>query len=86
MAEIFEKAAFDPYNFWITTLLARKSEQMKNFFGIIFRGKYAYIYRLITKIRSTMLCLRGFKLYSQWVTLIKLKIGFKWFVQRSLES
>ena len=59
---------------------------MKKISGIIFGGKYAYIYRSITKIRSTMLCLRGFKLYSQWVTLIKLKIGFKWFVQRSLES
>ena len=34
LAEIFEKASFDPYNFWITRLSARKSEQMKNFQGI----------------------------------------------------
>ena len=31
LAEIFEKVSFDPYNFWITRLSARKSEQMKNF-------------------------------------------------------
>ena len=31
MAEIFEKVSFDPYNFQITSLSARKSEQMKNF-------------------------------------------------------
>ena len=33
MAEIFEKVnvSFDPYNFQITRLSARKSEQMKNF-------------------------------------------------------
>ena len=31
--EIFEKEGFDPYNFRITRLSARKSEQMK-----IFRG------------------------------------------------
>ena len=30
-AEIFEKVNFDPYNFRITILSARKSEQMKNF-------------------------------------------------------
>ena len=29
--EIFEKVSFDPYNFRITRLSARKSEQMKNF-------------------------------------------------------
>ena len=29
-AEIFEKVSFDPYNFPITRLSARKSEQMKN--------------------------------------------------------
>ena len=34
MAEIFEKVSFDPYNFRITRLSARKSEQMKNFSGI----------------------------------------------------
>ena len=34
----------------------------------IFRGlKYAFIYRLNTKIRSTTLCLSGFELYSLWV-------------------
>ena len=33
LAEIFEKVSFDPYNFQITRLSARKSEQMK-----IFRG------------------------------------------------
>ena len=27
------------------------------------------IYRLNTKIRSTMLCLSGFELYSRWVPL-----------------
>ena len=31
----------------------------------------AYIYRLSTKIRSTMLCLSGFEQYSQWVPLLK---------------
>ena len=31
LAEIFEKVSFDPYNFRITRLSARKSEQMKNF-------------------------------------------------------
>ena len=31
LAEIFEKVGFDPYNFRITRLSARKSEQMKNF-------------------------------------------------------
>ena len=29
--EIFEKVSFDPYNFRITRLLARKSEHMKHF-------------------------------------------------------
>ena len=37
---------------------------------VFFRGyKYAYIYRLNTKIRLTMLCLSGFELYSRWVPL-----------------
>ena len=31
LAEIFEKISFDPYNFRIIRLSARKSEQMKNF-------------------------------------------------------
>ena len=31
IAEIFEKVRFNPYNFRITRLSARKSEQMKNF-------------------------------------------------------
>ena len=31
LAEIFEKVIFDPYNFRIPRLSARKSEQMKNF-------------------------------------------------------
>ena len=31
LADIFEKASFDPHNFRITRLSARKSEQMKNF-------------------------------------------------------
>ena len=31
MAEIFEKVSFDPYNFRITRLSARKSEQKQNF-------------------------------------------------------
>ena len=30
LAEIFEKVSFDPYNFRITRLSARRSEQMKN--------------------------------------------------------
>ena len=34
LAEIFEKVSFDPYNFRITRLSARKSEQMKSFWGI----------------------------------------------------
>ena len=31
LAEIFEKVSFDPYDFRISRLSARKSEQMKNF-------------------------------------------------------
>ena len=31
LAEIFEKLSFDPYNFRITRLSARKFEQMNNF-------------------------------------------------------
>ena len=31
LAEILEKVSFDPYNFRITRLSARKSEQMKKF-------------------------------------------------------
>ena len=31
LAEIFKKISFDPYNFRISKLSARKSEQMKNF-------------------------------------------------------
>ena len=31
LAEIFEKVSFDPYNFRITRLSARKSEQMETF-------------------------------------------------------
>ena len=34
MAEIFEKVSFDPYNFRITRLSARKSERMKTFEGM----------------------------------------------------
>ena len=34
LAEIFENVSFDPCNFRITRLSARKSEQMKNFLGI----------------------------------------------------
>ena len=30
LAEIFEQASFDPYNFRIIRLSARKSEQMEN--------------------------------------------------------
>ena len=38
----------------------------------IFRGqKYAYIHRLNTKIRLTVICLSGFELYSRWVLLFK---------------
>jgi len=68
LAEIFEKVSFDPYNFWITRLSATQSEQLKNLGGGI---KNAYIYRLNTKIRSTMLCLSGFELYSRLVHLLK---------------
>ena len=57
--------SFDPYTVRITRLSARKSEQMKNFWGI----KYANIYRLNTKIRLTMLFLCSFELYSRWVPL-----------------
>ena len=35
--------------------------------------KYAYIYRLNTKIRLTMLFLIVFELYSRWVPLSKEK-------------
>ena len=31
LTEIFEKVSFDPYNFRITGVSARKSEQMNNF-------------------------------------------------------
>ena len=31
LAEIFKNVSFDPYNFWIARLSARKSEQMKKF-------------------------------------------------------
>ena len=31
---------------------------------------YIYIYRLNTKIRSTVLCLSGFELHSRWVPLL----------------
>ena len=40
-------------------------DYMKN----LYQSKYAHIYRLNTKIRSTMLCLSGFGLYSRWVPL-----------------
>ena len=63
LAEIFGKETFDPYNFWITIVLARKSDDEK-FLG---DKKYAYIYHLNSKIRLTMLCLSGFELYSGWV-------------------
>ena len=33
LSEIFEKVSFDPCNFRITRLSARKSEQMKNRLG-----------------------------------------------------
>ena len=33
LAEVLEKVSFDPYNFRITRLSPRKSEQMKNFVG-----------------------------------------------------
>ena len=67
LAEIFEKVNFDPYNFLITRLSARIFEPMKNFN----RQKYAYIYRLNTIIRLTMLHIRlnGFELYSRLVPL-----------------
>ena len=34
LVEIFQKVSFDPYNFRITRLSARKSEQVKNFWAI----------------------------------------------------
>ena len=34
LAKTFEKVSFDPYNIRITRISARKSEQMKNFWGI----------------------------------------------------
>ena len=43
---------------------------MKNFKGIKI---CLYIYRLNTKIRSSMLCLSGFELYSRWVPLEEAK-------------
>ena len=51
-AEIFEKVSFDSYDFRITRRSARKSEQMKNFYGI----KICVYLLLNTKIRLTMLC------------------------------
>ena len=60
LAETFEKVSFDHYNFRITRLSARKSEQMKLFGGIRICN---------TKIRLTILCLSGFELYSRWVPL-----------------
>ena len=51
----------------------------------IFRGyKYAYIYRLNSKIRSTMLCLSGFELYSRWVPLIFINTSYFLRVNTSL--
>ena len=81
LAGIFEKVSLDPYNFRITRLSARKSEQIKNFGGI----KYAYIYRLNTKIHLTMPCLSGFELYSRWVSLMYNSVVFVG-NKRSLES
>ena len=44
--------------------------------------KYAYIYRLNTKIRLTMLCLSGFEQNSRWVPLSHLflipYLGSRW--------
>ena len=46
---------------------------MKNLGGL----NYAYIYRLNTKIRLTMLCSSGFELYSRWVSLWPLTLVCK---------
>ena len=53
LAEIFEKESFDPYNFRITRLSARKSEQMKTSWGIKIRLYLPFNY--FSKIRLTML-------------------------------
>ena len=60
-----ENVSFDPSNVQITRRSARKSEQMKNFWGI----KICLYLTFKTKIRSTMLCVSGFELYSRWVPL-----------------
>ena len=73
LAEIFEKVSLDAYNFLITSLSARISEQMKS----CREQKYADIYRLNIKIRSTMWCLSVFEVYSRWVPLNQTYIVFK---------
>ena len=73
LAKVFEKVSLDAYNFLITSLSARISEQMKSFR----EQKYADIYRLNIKIRSTMLCLSVFELYSRWVPLNQTYIVLK---------
>ena len=45
----------------------------KYLFGRRFEIKYAYIYRLNTKIRLTMQWLSGFELYPCWVPLFLLQ-------------
>ena len=67
LSESFEKVSFVPYNFRITRLSARKSEQMKNFQGI----KICLYLLISTKIRLTMLCLSVFELYSRWEPMYK---------------
>ena len=69
MDEIFEKVSFEPYNFRMTRLSARKSEEMNNFQGIKTRENMPVF--TVYKVRLTMLCLSGFELCSRWVPLYK---------------
>ena len=66
LAEIFEKVSFDPYNFRITRLSARKSEQMDDFSGIKISLYLSFKYY---NTFNNAMCLSSFELYSRWVPL-----------------
>ena len=69
LAEIFEKVRFAiPIIFG--SLDFQLGRTIEKFLG---DKKNADICRLNTKIRLTMLCLSGFKLYSRWVPLLRVR-------------
>ena len=69
LAEICEKVSFDPYNFRITRLAARKSEQEK------FLGDKNM--PVNTKTTFNNASLSGFELYSRWVPLLSVSVASK---------